>query len=54
MNKDISDKKKAPQKEAEKKLSRAVKAAMIFFVLLLLWVVGRGLIKLSSLASSIM
>ncbi|MEE4264444.1 MAG: hypothetical protein V2I56_17305 [Desulfobacteraceae bacterium] len=51
MKEDTSHKKREGQKKVEKKLSLAVKALMLFLLLLLLWVVGKGVIKLSSLAS---
>jgi hypothetical protein len=51
MKEDISHKKREDQKEVEKKLSLAVKALVVFLLLLLLWVVGKGIIKLSSLAA---
>jgi hypothetical protein len=54
MKKDISDNQKAVEKEAEKKLTWAVKLLMTILALLLLWVVGRGVIMLSDLASSLM
>ncbi len=53
MRKEIKDKEvNTSRRYSKKKLSFAVKALLIVLVLLLFWVIGKGIINIAKIASS--